>query len=50
MAYVNMGHNNIDYANKTKKELSFTFDNDVQNKLILNALEWLGSGKKTPLH
>jgi hypothetical protein len=27
--------------------LSFTFDNGVQNKLILNALEWLGSGKKT---
>jgi uncharacterized protein len=48
MLYVNMGHNDIDYENRTNKELSFTFDNEVQNKLILNALEWLGTGKKSP--
>ncbi len=46
MIYFNMGHNDIDYEHKTNKELSFTFDNEVQNRLILNALEWLGQGKK----
>lgn len=45
MVYFNMGHNDIDYENKTNKELSFTFDNEVQDRLILNALEWLGTGK-----
>lgn len=42
MIYTNMGHNDIDYENKTNKELSFQFDNDVQNKFILDALLWLG--------
>jgi len=42
MVYINMGHNDIDYENKTNKELSFTFTNETQNKLILNALQWLG--------
>jgi len=42
MVYFNMGHNDIDYEHKTDQELSFTFANEVQNKLILNALEWLG--------
>jgi uncharacterized protein len=46
MIYFNMGHNDIDYENKTNKELSFTFDNEVQNKLVLNALEWLGTNNK----
>jgi len=46
MIYFNMGHNDIDYEHKTNKELSFTFENEVQNKLILNALEWLGTGKQ----
>jgi uncharacterized protein len=46
MLYVNMGHNDIDYEGKMNNELSFTFDNEVQDKLILNALEWLGTGKK----
>lgn len=43
MIYVNMGHNDIDYENKTNKELSFTFDNQTQNKLILDSLLWLGT-------
>ncbi|KAA6439184.1 ThuA domain-containing protein [Dyadobacter flavalbus] len=43
MIYLNMGHNDIDYENKTDKELSFTFDNDVQNQFIINALIWLGN-------
>lgn len=45
MLYINMGHNIIDYENKTNKELSFTFDNKIQNKLILDGLIWLGVGK-----
>jgi uncharacterized protein len=48
MVYVNMGHNDIDYQNQTHRELSFTFDNEVQNQLLLNALEWLGAGKHSP--
>jgi hypothetical protein len=46
MVYFNMGHNDIDYENKTDKELSFTFGNAVQDKLILNALEWLGTADR----
>ena len=46
MLYLNMGHNDIDYENKTNKELSFTFDNETQNKLIINALLWFRTGKK----
>ena len=46
MLYLNMGHNDIDYENKTDKELSFTFDNDIQNKLIIDGMLWLGNGKK----
>lgn len=42
MIYVNMGHNDIDYEGGTNKELSRTFKNKVQNKMILNALFWLG--------
>ena len=42
MIYTNMGHNDIDYENKTNKELSFQFDNETQNKFILDALLWLG--------
>jgi hypothetical protein len=46
MLYINMGHNIIDYENKTGKELSFTFENDIQNRLIIDGLMWLGSGKR----
>jgi uncharacterized protein len=45
MLYINMGHNDIDYENKTSKELSFTFANKIQNRLIINALLWLGRGE-----
>ena len=41
MVYFNMGHNDIDYEGKTNKTLSHTFDNEIQNRLILNALLWL---------
>jgi hypothetical protein len=46
MIYFNMGHNDIDYEHKTNKELSFTFGNEIQDRLIIDALLWLGSGKK----
>jgi uncharacterized protein len=41
MIYFNMGHNDIDYDHHTGKELSFTFGNPMQDRLILNALFWL---------
>jgi hypothetical protein len=46
MMYFNLGHNDIDYENKTNKALSFTFNNPVQDKLILNSLLWLANTKK----
>lgn len=45
MIYINMGHNDIDYEHGTNKELSFTFTNKIQNKLVLDALNWLGKKK-----
>ncbi|MGZ3752950.1 MAG: ThuA domain-containing protein, partial [Mucilaginibacter sp.] len=45
MVYFNMGHNDIDYENHTNKDLSHTFYNPEQDKLILNALIWVGTGK-----
>lgn len=45
MLYMNMGHNDIDYENRTNKELSFTFANETQSKFILDALLWLGKRK-----
>ncbi len=46
MLYVNMGHNDIDYENKTNKELSFQFQNQTQNQMIINALKWFGRRQK----
>ena len=46
MVYLNMGHNDMDYEHKydtTNKTLSYTFNNRVQNRFVLNALLWLGS-------
>ncbi len=43
-----MGHNDIDYEHKydaTNKTLAYTFDNEIQNKLIFNALLWLAKKK-----
>lgn len=47
MIYMNMGHNDMDYESKTTpvKTLSSTFSSPDENRLILNALEWLGTGK-----
>ena len=46
MIYLNMGHNDMDYETKPGKALSSTFASAMQDRLILNALEWLGTGKK----
>ncbi len=46
MLYINMGHNDIDYDNNTNKELSFQFGNDIQDKMIIDGLIWLGTHKK----
>jgi len=45
MIYINMGHNDIDYEHRTNRELSFTFTNRTQNRLIIDALKWLGTKK-----
>ncbi|HVW58388.1 MAG TPA: ThuA domain-containing protein [Puia sp.] len=42
MIYFNMGHNDIDYENGTDKELSFTLKNETEDRLIIDALLWLG--------
>ena len=49
MVYVNMGHNDMDYERKHGKEitsLSQTFDNEIQNQMIIDALLWLGTAKR----
>ena len=49
MMYVNMGHNDMDYERKHAKEitsLSHTFENQMQNQMIIDALLWLGNAKK----
>ncbi|MBE7179490.1 MAG: ThuA domain-containing protein [Mucilaginibacter polytrichastri] len=46
MVYFNMGHNDIDYEHGTNRELSQTFDNPLQNQLILQAISWLAATKQ----
>lgn len=46
MIYLNMGHNDRDYENKTNATLSFTFANETQNQLIMESLLWLGARQK----
>ncbi|MEI9959321.1 MAG: ThuA domain-containing protein [Ferruginibacter sp.] len=45
MVYFNMGHNDMDYEGHTNATLSSTFSQPEQNKLIINALKWLGKSK-----
>jgi hypothetical protein len=44
MIYMNMGHNDMDYENKTNRQLSSTFGNKNQDQLIIGCLLWLGGG------
>lgn len=46
MLYCNMGHNDMDYEGGTNRPLSSTFQSEAQNQLILNGLQWLGTGRK----
>jgi uncharacterized protein len=48
MIYLNMGHNDMDYEHKfdnTNRTLSYTFDDKIQDKLIIDGLLWLGAVK-----
>jgi len=45
MVYLNMGHNDMAYEDKTNRQLSSTFSSEAQNQLIINCLLWLGTGK-----
>jgi hypothetical protein len=47
MIYFNMGHNDMDYEHGTNRQLSSSFSEVDQNKLIIDALLWLGTGKKS---
>jgi len=46
MIYINMGHNDMDYQNKTNEQLSSTFSSKIQNRFITDALLWLADGTK----
>ena len=46
MVYFNIGHNDMDYDGGTNRTLSSSFGSEIQNKFILNALNWLGNSKK----
>lgn len=46
MIYFNMGHNDIDYGQKPGMLLSHTFGNKIQDRLVENALLWLGNSAK----
>ena len=51
MIYFNMGHNDIDYEHKydtTNRTLSYTLGDSVEDRLIVDALLWLGH-KETEL-
>jgi hypothetical protein len=41
MLYVTMGHNDMDYGG-TNDQLSSTFANPTQDRMLLNAIRWLG--------
>ena len=48
MIYFNFGHNDIDYEHKydtTNRTLSHTLGNPVQDRLIVDALLWLGGAR-----
>ena len=36
-----MGHNNIDYENETNKHFFSAFNNEIQDKLVIDASLWL---------
>jgi hypothetical protein len=46
MLYLNMGHNDIDYEHHTNKDLSHTLENEYEDKMIIDAVMWMGTAKK----
>ena len=49
MVYFNFGHNDIDYEHKfdtSNRTLSFTLNDPVQDRLIVDALRWLGGAAR----
>src|SRR5258708_8684756 len=52
MIYMNMGHNDIDYEHRydtTNKTLSYTLNNPIQDRLIIDGILWLRhASKKAP--
>ena len=49
MLYLNMGHNDIDYEHRydtSNKTLSYTLNNTIQDRLIIDGLLWLGGRDK----
>ena len=45
MVYVNMGHDDMDYESGTNRSLSSTFASRDQNRLLAQAMVWLGTGR-----
>ena len=48
MIYFNWGHNDMDYEHKydnTNRTLSYTFANEIQDRLVIDSLLWLGDPK-----
>jgi len=41
-----MGHDDLDYKVNPHTQLSSTFDSEMQNRLILESLLWLGGGNR----
>ena len=46
MIYLNMGHNDIDYENKTGRDLSHTLENRYEDQMIIDALLWMGGAER----
>src|SRR5579859_3675206 len=48
MIYFNWGHNDMDYEHKydnTNRTLSYTFADEIQDRLVMDSLLWLGDPK-----
>ena len=48
MIYFNMGHNDLGCESPAPRELPHTFGNEAQDRMVLNALAWLGAGNPAP--
>jgi uncharacterized protein len=49
MIYFNWGHNDMDYEHKfdnTNRTLSYTFADEIQDRLVMDSLLWLGNPKR----